>query len=171
MARDLKEARGLEAEIGGLHELDSATLRDRWQELYGSVAPKRMGRDLLTRAIAYRMQEKAQGGLKPDLRRHLQRMAKNLKTQGDRTITSRPRIKPGTRLLREWKGETHSVTALEEGFEFQGARYRSLSEIAREITGTRWSGPAFFGLKQSKRLNSTPCQSADESRPAATSHG
>ena len=171
MGRDLKDAHGLKANISGLCEIDSVTLRARWQKLYGSEAPKRIGRDLLIRAIAYRMQEEAQGGPKPALRRRLKKMAKDLKTQGDRAITSQPRIKPGTRLLREWKGETHSVTALEEGFEFQGARYKSLSEIAREITGTRWSGPAFFGLKQSKRVVSTPCQSADDNRPAEAGHG
>jgi hypothetical protein len=73
-----------------------------------------------------------------------------------KTVSSSARIKPGTRLIRQWDGQTHQVTVAEEGFEYKGERYKSLSEIARLITGTRWSGPLFFGLKHIQRDRARP---------------
>src|SRR6185437_16074609 len=102
---------------------------------------------LLIRAIAYRLQERAYGGLKPATRRWLARVADHV--CAGRAIAAAPahRIKAGTRLLREWRGVVHEVIVLEEGVLFRGDRYRSLSEVVRVITGSRRSGPLFFGLK------------------------
>lgn len=138
----------LEAEIGKLTGFPSAELKQRWEDFYGAPPPKRVGRDMMIRAIAYKMQEQALGGLRPALRRRLKQLATELHANGEITTTSRPRIKPGTRLIREWQGEVHEVSVTENGFLWRGERYKSLSPIARLITGTRWSGPAFFGLKQ-----------------------
>src|ERR1700676_2161898 len=101
--------------------------------------------------LAYRMQEHAYGGLKSSARSELRRIARDLeKSAGSTRLILRPKMKAGTRLLREWRGQTHEVIATESGYEYRGVGYRSLSEIARKVTGTRWSGPAFFGLKNAK---------------------
>lgn len=138
----------LDGEIAKLVDLPSAALKLRWEDLYGAPPPKRLGRDLIIRAVAYKMQEQALGGLKLGHRRRLKQLAIELHANGEIAITSRPRIKPGTRLIREWQGEVHEVSVTEDGFRWRGECYESLSPIARAITGTRWSGPAFFGLKQ-----------------------
>ena len=104
----------------------------------------------MARVLAYRLQEVAFGGLKPATRRRLQQIAKALAADPRASIVDSPSIKPGTRLVREWKGRPHTVTVVEDGFQYSGKRYSSLSEIARLITGTRWSGPLFFGLKTSR---------------------
>lgn len=138
-------------EIGGLAALDLPTLRKRWRELYRSDAPVRMSRELLIQAIAFRVQEDAHGGLSRASRMKLA-AALNGTGMGRKSASGKTLhwIKPGTRFLREWQGQTYEVTATANGrFLYRGASYRSLSEIARQITGTRWSGPAFFGLKQS----------------------
>lgn len=96
---------------------------------------------------AYRIQENAFGGLSTMTRRRLKQIAISLENGNDNLKGGQRPIKPGTRLIREWQGKTHTVSVLETGFEFQGSRYRSLSEIARLITGARWSGPLFFGLR------------------------
>jgi len=109
-----------------------------------------MSRALLIRLIAYRMQEIAEGGLNRGLKRRLLQLAKELRSNGTVTISPKSQIKPGTRLLREWQGETHTVTVVKGGYQYRERTWRSLSAIAREITGTRWSGPAFFGLRDRK---------------------
>ena len=144
-------------EIGVLAGLGHTALRQRWQECYGTDAPRSMSPQLLRLAIAYRIQEKAFGGLSSALRARLEAAAIR-GAGGSRTGPSRPvrknvrfRYKPGTRLLREWQGRTHEVIVVEDGdFLYAGARFRSLSKIAREITGTQWSGPSFFGLNQTR---------------------
>jgi hypothetical protein len=105
---------------------------------------------LLVQAVAYRMQEVARGGLRPEPQRQLLRIAQQFKETGAATIRARPELKPGTRLVREWQGRTYDVLVLDDGFSWQGTRYRSLSAIARKITGTAWSGPLFFGLKPNR---------------------
>ncbi len=100
--------------------------------------------------LAYKLQEQAYGGLKPEVKRRLRELAAGLHRDSKKTAAQRRdplRIKPGTRLIRQWEGQTHHVTVGEAGFEYNGERYKSLSAIARLITGTRWSGPLFFGLK------------------------
>src|SRR5438067_12661130 len=96
------------------------------------------------------MQEIALGGLRPEPQRHLRQIAQELKLTGEAAKRFRPQLKPGTRLIREWQGRTYEVVVLDDGFSWQGTQYRSLSAIARKITGTAWSGPLFFGLKQSR---------------------
>ena len=138
-------------EIGGLADLDLSALRQRWRELYGCEPPVRMSRELLIQAIAYRMQEMALGGLPRPARLKLAGSSDGLAKAAKPRATTRRRIKAGTRFLREWQGRTHEVTATEDGrFRYAGASYRSLSQIARLITGTRWSGPAFFGLTEKR---------------------
>ncbi len=104
-------------------------------------------RDLLVLAIAWKLQEKVYGGLTAAQKRKLAGIAEDLRKNGDLSAGPAIRMKPGLKLVREWRGETHTVLVLEDGFEWNGQRRRSLSTIAREITGTRWSGPRFFGLK------------------------
>lgn len=137
----------LEDEIARLRDLDLQELRKRWKAHYGTPAPKTLRRDFLARAIAYQMQVEIFGGLKPATRRRLREIAEALRDGRGEGIFSAPRIKPGTILVRVWRNETYTVTALEEGFAWKRRRYRSLSMIARAITGTQWNGLLFFGVK------------------------
>jgi Protein of unknown function (DUF2924) len=129
----------------GLAKLDGATLKAQWRTLYGSAPPRRITRGLLIGAVAYRLQEKTLGGLAPAARRRLLSAAEELAKEN----APAPRVlAPGTILLREWHGVNHQVTVLEGSVEYHGQRYRSLSQVARVITGSCWSGPLFFGLRQ-----------------------
>jgi hypothetical protein len=134
------------AELVRLLELPLDDLKAHWQGLYGSPPPKRLGRLIMMRAIAHRLQEKAFGGVSPATRRRLKRLGADL-TAGRASKPAAIKIKPGTRLLREWQGEMHEVIVLEGDVLYRGQSFRSLSAVAREITGTPWSGPLFFGLK------------------------
>ena len=122
-------------------------MRERWKALYESDAPRRFSRDLLLRAVAYRMQERVLGGLKPATRRLLERVARDAQARSPIRVAPRRKLTPGAILIREWKGTKHQVTVLDNGVMFRNRPYRSLSEVARVITGNRWSGPLFFGLK------------------------
>jgi hypothetical protein len=93
------------------------------------------------------MQEQAYGGLSTATRKRLNELSRKFEANANAHLSDVPRIKPGTRLIRDWRGQTHRVTVLEKGFEYAGKRHASLSRIARLITGTRWSGPLFFGLR------------------------
>ena len=139
------------AALGGLG-LDQ--LRAEWRRLHRAAPPARLSRDLLLRSIAHRLQEDALGGLRPAAKRRLAGLARSR----GRRRASRPRrrravrLKPGTTLVREWHGRTHTVLVLADGgFEHQGRRYSSLTGLARAITGARWSGPRFFGLRRGTR--------------------
>ena len=135
------------AEIERLPTLSRQQLLDLWLRQYGSAAPSGVRKSLLVPFLAYHLQEKAYGGLKPSTRAELRRIARAHEKGWDTAGASpRPRIKPGTRIVRQWKGRSIEVSVTESGFEYGGAKYRSLSQIARKITGTRWSGPAFFRL-------------------------
>jgi Protein of unknown function (DUF2924) len=131
--------------IAGLAELTSQQLREEWRRLYRSQPP-RLSRDLLIRTIAYRMQELAHGGPSKATMRKLVMSAKGLATNG--SVACDAGIRPGTRLVREWHGKLHTVAVTQEGFEYAGKRYASLSKIAHAITGAHWSGPRFFGLNR-----------------------
>ena len=122
-------------------------LRRLWLATFGRPHPGWVQREFLEQALAYHAQEKAYGGLGAPLRRRLLAYAAEGQVKGRIGALERPRIKPGTRLLRSWHGEVHVVTTLQDEFEYRGKRYGSLSVIARTITGVRCSGPAFFGLK------------------------
>ncbi len=141
----------LAEDLAGLEGLPKEELRDRWAELYGGEPPKRMAHDLLCRCIAYRLQEQALGGLRPATRRRLLKLAGQVEKGLEMPLPTARRVTSGARLFREWRGEMHRVTVLENGFEYRDRRYRSLSVIARQITGTRWSGPRFFGLREAPR--------------------
>ena len=142
---DLEE---LALEIARLSALDVPALRLRWAALFGAEPSPNFGRALLIRAIAYQLQEKASPGLKPATQRLLDRIADNPSKDAPRSI-SQPLATAGTVLIRQWRGVSHRVTVLDTDVVYQGRRYKSLSEVAREITGTRWSGPLFFGLRTS----------------------
>ena len=139
--------RSLAAELAELRGLDSAALKQRWRVLYRTEAPVRIGQALLLQAVAYRLQERVLGGLKPSTRRLLERSAEDKVERRPPTEAPATRVTQGTVLIREWHGISHRVTVLADGVLLRGARYRSLSEVARKITGTRWSGPRFFGLR------------------------
>jgi hypothetical protein len=125
--------------------LSLADLRLEWRRLY-RAEPPRLSRDIMMRAIAYRLQEIAYGGPSKATQRRLMTLAAEFETSGKIAPTPGPRIKPGARLVREWHGRTHTVFVTDDGFEFQGKTYRSLTKIALDITGAQWSGPRFFGL-------------------------
>jgi hypothetical protein len=121
-------------------------LRGEWRRLY-RCEPPRISRDLLIRGIAYRRQElKHGGGLGKATRRKLKTLAKMFRTTGRVGPDPGLSLKPGARLVREWHGRTHTVTVTEDGFEYAGVSYPSLTKVARKITGAHWSGPRFFGL-------------------------
>lgn len=130
-------------ELKHLKDLDRDELLNRWRALYEREPPASISKPLLVHAIAYRMQEKALGGLKPATRRFL-----NQCLSERQPAISANNLRIGTRLLREWHGTTYEVTVLEKEVLFNGRRYRSLTEVARIITGAKWSGPAFFGLRK-----------------------
>jgi hypothetical protein len=140
----------LASEIASLSKLDIDELRERWKAMFGKAPSRDISRSFLTRAIAYRLQEKAFGGLKPSTRRLLAEFGHDGANGSGLAGAPSRIVQPGSVLVREWRGISHKIGVLEKGFCFRGRHYRSLSEVAREITGTRWSGPLFFGLKLSQ---------------------
>jgi len=139
-------AKNLATDLAGLRALSLENLKECWQSLFGAPPRARLGRALMVRAIAYRMQEQALGGLDAATCRQLARIADDL-AAGREPAASRTTIKPGTRLLREWGGVMHEVIVLESSVRYRGKLWPSLSAVASEITGARWSGPRFFGLR------------------------
>jgi hypothetical protein len=130
--------------VAALTSLEKDDLHKLWQELFDEPAPRKR-RDYLIPRLAWRIQELAYGGLSDTTRErlnHLMRREAPIKPKGGRI--QRPTV--GTKLIREYQGIEHQVTVTRNGFEYQGRTFRSLSHVAREITGTRWSGPLFFGL-------------------------
>src|SRR5262249_32028203 len=140
----------LSHQIAALRHATRAGLKDRWRELYGTEPPRRISRDLLVRALAYRIQELALGGLKPSTRRLLAKSAADASARRHIRVQPDGVLKPGIVLLREWHGTQHQVIVREDGIVFRGKPYKSLSEVAFRITGTRWSGPRFFGQKSNR---------------------
>ena len=141
MRRPIQDATTCGEALARLPELDLGELRQQWRTLYKAEASPHLSRRLLVRAVAYRMQEVALGGLRPGQQRQLRQIAQQFKQTGQATIRARPELKPGTRLMREWQGRTYDVLVLDDGFSWQNTRYSSLSAIARKITGTAWSTP------------------------------
>ena len=139
----------LSRKIAALTDLTAQKLRDEWRRLYRSQPP-RLSRDLLVRSIAYRMQELTYGGLSKAAQRKLLTLAKELESNGGIASDPGPRLRPGARLVREWRGRTHTVVVTEDGFEYARKTHSSLSKIAQAITGAHWSGPRFFGLNRSE---------------------
>lgn len=143
------------ARLALLPKLSKTDLHNLWQELFQKQPPETLRRDLLIPILGYRLQELEFRSLKSDARRRLFESAQVLKANPNSGSFTRTSIKAGTRLVRQWKGKTHVVHVDGRGYEYNGSRYESLSEIARLITGTRWSGPLFFGLKQKSTANPT----------------
>jgi hypothetical protein len=138
---------GVEAELERLPSIPIAQLRKRYVELFRANPPKAFGPDLLRRSIAQRIQEKAYGGLPQATRRLLDQLVKAAIAKPNGRLELPRRIKPGSELVRTWKGQTHRVMVMADGFAYGGKTFASLSEIASDITGTNWSGPRFFGLR------------------------
>ncbi len=153
MSRGTIEHAAFEAEIGRLPNLSLLELRHRWKTLFGHPAPKSLRRNFLARAVAYQMQVEAYGGLSAATKRQLREIANAVRNGDANAIPGSSRIKPGTQMIRQWQNTTHTVTALAEGFEWNGRTYKSLSAVANAITGTNWNGFAFFGIKRAPSGN------------------
>ena len=145
-----KPSLDIAVEILRLESLALESLREEWRRLHQTPPPKRLSRDILLRGITYKMQENVFGGLSKAVLRKLQSAAPTDVLPATKR-RPRPSFKPGTRLVREWHGVTHTVVILADGVEWRGQRYRSLSVVAREITGAHWSGPRFFGLNGARQ--------------------
>ena len=138
----------IDAEITRLEGLKIGELRKHWPSRFGEDSPPCKSTDIVRRLFASRIQERTFGGLPPETRHKLRKLAAAFERNPDHALTPRHDLKPGTVLTREWQGTLHQVRVLEDGFEYGGDRFASLSEAARKITGTRWSGPLFFGVKK-----------------------
>lgn len=137
-------------QLSSLPHLHKPALSELWRQLFKTDPPLRMRKELMLQFVAYRMQEREFGALSNSNHRRLIELASAIEAYSDGSKAKRPSIKPGTRFIRQWKDQIHIVNAEEGNYEYRGARYGSLSEIARLITGTRWSGPLFFGLNKPK---------------------
>jgi hypothetical protein len=142
----------LASSLAQLRELSPKELREQWQSSFGAAPPPKLRAALIIQALAYRLQERVLGGLKPATLRLLARIAEEAAARRELSMPqAKARLRPGTVLIREWRGIKHQVTVLKDGFLYRTQRFRSLSEIARTITGSRWSGPRFFGLKSPRQ--------------------
>jgi Protein of unknown function (DUF2924) len=137
--------------IRALEQMDYGALRSEWRRLYRSHPPKRVARDLLMLGVAWKIQERAYEGLGTATKRRLAELTTTLARDGDVTRNRIAQLKPGAKLVREWHGATHTVIVIDDGFEWNGRRWKSLSAIVRQITGGHWSGPRFFGLNASTK--------------------
>ena len=139
----------VESELVRLLSMRIADLRPRYRELFRAEPPRAFGPDLLRRSIAHRLQERAYGGLSRQHQRLLDQLIRAARVKRNGRLELPRRIKPGSELVRTWNRRTYRVVVLESGFAHEGRTYNSLSEIASEITGTKWNGPRFFGLRRS----------------------
>jgi hypothetical protein len=140
----------IEAEIAGLLDRSTQELRLTWRKLHRTEPPSGISRDLLIRSLAYDLQQRAHGSPSLALRRRLQILVA-VSEKGARSVDPGVVLKAGSTLVRQWRGRTHTVLVGENGFEYEGQRYRSLTVIAEQITGTHWSGPRFFGVTKRAR--------------------
>jgi hypothetical protein len=141
----------VEDELDRLAVMPIAQLRVRYREVFRTDPPKALGPDLLRRCIAHRIQEKAYGGLSPATLRLLNQLVRAAMAKPNGKLELPRRIKPGSELVRTWKGKTHRIMVMADGFAYDGKTFTSLSEIAFGITGTKWNGPRFFGLRSANR--------------------
>lgn len=151
----------LSQKIAALTALTTQQLRAEWRRLYRNHPP-RLSRDLLVRSLAYCLQELAYGGLSKATQRKLTILIKEFEEKGSIVSDPNPRIRPGSRLMREWRGRTHTIVVTEDGFKYAGKSYSSLSKIAQEITGAHWSGPRFFGLNLTEKAGAQSKLNASE---------
>ncbi len=135
------------AQLAALPEKSTTELKQLWRDLYDREPPP-YNKPFLIKRLAYRIQELAHGGLSKATRRKLLALTKVLQSNGSIEPDDGPNLRPGARLVREWRGRTHTVQVTEDGFEYDGKPYSSLSKIAHAITGAHWSGPRFFGFKR-----------------------
>lgn len=142
--------RDLKAQLAALATMSPPQLRSEWLALYKAPAPP-LTADLLARGVAWRLQEGVHGGLSKSTLREIEQLRRQFKRSGSARVND-GRIKPGTRLVRDWGGASHHVLILESGYLYHDRRYASLSQVARDITGARWSGPRFFGLVGGSRV-------------------
>jgi Protein of unknown function (DUF2924) len=154
------DIRSLDNEIARLRGLDVGDLRARWHTVFRRRAPPHLPRHLLFRILAYRLQADRLGDLDADSRRLLDRIRSGASAETDRLIAdfkrSRTELRPGTLLTREWDGHLQRVMVLADGFSWNGKTYPSLSKVAFAITGSRWSGPRFFGLRDKAAAENRP---------------
>ncbi len=155
----------LEATLNELSRDRTQKLRERWRATFGADPPEAFGPDLLRRSIAYRLQEQRYGGLSTSVQQQLNSFIKILRKKGTGRLELPKQLKSGAVLVRLWKGKSHRVMVLDDGFAFEGRVYKSFSEIAREITHTRWNGPKFFGLRPQKSSESAKELSRRRGRP------
>ncbi len=151
MVQTRRQSEALAEAVTELETVSKDELRQRWETSFKAAPPPRASREFLARSLAHRIQGQVLGGLPPRVQKQLDRLTREFERDPGFAPTSTQTFKPGTRLVREWKGAVHEIEILEQGYSWQGVRYGSLSRIAREITGTRWSGPAFFGLKKPQK--------------------
>lgn len=165
----------LERELAEVARSFKSSLTDRYRKLFGRDPPKAFGPDLLRRSVAYRLQENAYGGLSKPAQRELNRLVRLMIARPDAKLRIPRQVQSGTELVREFKGKSHRVQIVQNGFLYEGKVYASLSEIARLITGTRWNGPRFFGLRRNaaEQAAETPVQPANAvtSKRARTPYG
>lgn len=141
---EVRLSKEVSEQLESLRQQNRTELRDLWHQLFGRSPSEELRKDIMVRVLAYKIQEKASGRVRAGTRRQLRQL---LDKHIQNSSVTPLKIKPGTRLIREWKGRIHNVIIAERGYEYQERLYGSLSEIARLITGTRWSGPVFFGVK------------------------
>jgi hypothetical protein len=152
----------LDVDIAALQGAATHDLRIAWRRLYRGEPPRCMTRELMIHAIAYRMQERVHGGLAPVTKRRLQGLVAEIEAKGIEAFDPGIVLKPGARLVREWAGKTHTVVVLENGFDYDGDRYPSLTKIATRITGAHWSGPRFFGITKTRFRPAVAAQASHE---------
>lgn len=160
-AHEVDPGMDLKSAIAALATMPYTELRENWQRLYRSHPPKKLSRDLLELGVAWKLQERALGGLTATTKRQLGDLAQTMEAKADLAKARTVSLRPGARLIREWNGETHEVLVVDDGFRWRGKTWRSLSVIAREMTGTQWSGPRFFGVGRAKAARSVGDDCAD----------
>jgi hypothetical protein len=133
--------------LGSLPNLGKPALFELWKQLFNSTPPSKLHKDLMIPVLAHRLQEQSFGSLRAATRTRLRQLSRAFERGTDSAIPASPQLRPGTRLVRQWRDQVHLVNVESNGYEYQGGRYKNLSQIARLITGTRWSGPLFFGIK------------------------
>jgi hypothetical protein len=169
VAQPTKTDAALHSEIEQLPDLGLDELRALWKALFGHPAPKSLRRQFLARAVAYQLQVEAYGGLSETTKRRLRKIGVAIGRGDTDAAGIGSQTRPGTQMIRQWKEKTHTVTALSQGFEWDGRVYRSLSAIAKAITGTNWNGFAFFGVKRAAIGNKNAA--GPRRKPAAAEEG
>jgi hypothetical protein len=148
----MARSRAPEIDIETLDECSRAELRLHWKTLLGEAPPACLGRDVLALAVAHAVQERRYGGLSKPVAKELERLlAAVLEGSKDSRSSATPLPRTGTVLVRQWQGVAHHVAVLDDGFRWNGQTHRSLSAIARAITGANWNGPRFFGMRETRR--------------------